>query len=232
MNRSEGNCGRYSKQQCALETARARSRRTRANKDRERRGARDRMGRLMRIEAENFKSYAGTQIIGPFKDFTAVIGPNGAGKSNLMDAIRFVVQTEEGRERTKGGCCTYSSIQYSYRLFALSDRARGEINYCCTCIPLSSNVYTCSICYMWFAGCVFVCFLFSGCTGGVAQHRCAIPMAVPCPPLRWIQPAFRSLHPTHYSHMYTRSSIFDGACCAACAHRVYDTCNSTTPLLL
>lgn len=48
------------------------------------------MGRLVRIEAENFKSYAGTQIIGPFKNFTAVIGPNGAGKSNLMDAIRFV----------------------------------------------------------------------------------------------------------------------------------------------
>lgn len=47
------------------------------------------MGRLIRIEAENFKSYAGAQVIGPFKDFTAVIGPNGAGKSNLMDAIRF-----------------------------------------------------------------------------------------------------------------------------------------------
>lgn len=47
-----------------------------------------RMGRLIRIEAENFKSYAGAQVIGPFKDFTAVVGPNGAGKSNLMDAIR------------------------------------------------------------------------------------------------------------------------------------------------
>lgn len=48
------------------------------------------MGRLVRIEVENFKSYAGSQSIGPFKDFTAVIGPNGAGKSNLMDAIRCV----------------------------------------------------------------------------------------------------------------------------------------------
>eukprot|EP00953_Heterococcus_sp_UTEX-ZZ885_P009453 5564-Heterococcus_DN1.PRE.1 len=36
------------------------------------------MGRLVRIELENFKSYAGSQTIGPFKDFTAVIGPNGA----------------------------------------------------------------------------------------------------------------------------------------------------------
>ena len=42
------------------------------------------------LELENFKSYAGIQRIGPFKDFTSVIGPNGSGKSNLMDAISFV----------------------------------------------------------------------------------------------------------------------------------------------
>jgi len=48
-------------------------------------------GRLLRLEVENFKSYRGHQIIGPFKQFTAVIGPNGAGKSNLMDAISFVL---------------------------------------------------------------------------------------------------------------------------------------------
>ena len=49
------------------------------------------MGRISRLEVFNFKSYAGKQIIGPFKDFSAVIGPNGAGKSNLMDAISFVL---------------------------------------------------------------------------------------------------------------------------------------------
>ncbi len=43
------------------------------------------------LELENFKSYAGKQRIGPFKDFTSVIGPNGSGKSNLMDAISFVL---------------------------------------------------------------------------------------------------------------------------------------------
>ncbi len=43
------------------------------------------------LELENFKSYAGLQIIGPFQDFTSVIGPNGSGKSNLMDAISFVL---------------------------------------------------------------------------------------------------------------------------------------------
>jgi len=32
-----------------------------------------------------------SQVIGPFRDFTAIIGPNGSGKSNLMDAISFVL---------------------------------------------------------------------------------------------------------------------------------------------
>jgi structural maintenance of chromosome 1 len=48
-------------------------------------------GRLIELELKNFKSYSGTQTIGPFKKFTAIIGPNGAGKSNLMDAISFVL---------------------------------------------------------------------------------------------------------------------------------------------
>ncbi|XP_024540007.1 structural maintenance of chromosomes protein 1-like [Selaginella moellendorffii] len=48
-------------------------------------------GKIHRIEVENFKSYKGHQVIGPFKNFTAIIGPNGAGKSNLMDAISFVL---------------------------------------------------------------------------------------------------------------------------------------------
>lgn len=48
---------------------------------------------------ENFKSYKGEQLIGPFKDFTAIIGPNGAGKSNLMDAISFVLGVRTGQLR-------------------------------------------------------------------------------------------------------------------------------------
>ena len=40
---------------------------------------------------ENFKSYDGTQHIGPFNNFTSIIGPNGSGKSNIMDAISFVL---------------------------------------------------------------------------------------------------------------------------------------------
>lgn len=37
------------------------------------------MGRLDRLEVENFKSYSGRHTIGPFRNFTAIIGPNGAG---------------------------------------------------------------------------------------------------------------------------------------------------------
>lgn len=49
------------------------------------------MGRIARLELENFKSYGGAHVVGPFHRFTAVVGPNGAGKSNLMDAISFVL---------------------------------------------------------------------------------------------------------------------------------------------
>ena len=40
------------------------------------------MGRILRLEVENFKSYGGKQVVGPFKRFTAVIGPNGAGEES------------------------------------------------------------------------------------------------------------------------------------------------------
>lgn len=56
-------------------------------------------GKIHRLELENFKSYKGLQIIGPFSDFTAIIGPNGAGKSNLMDAISFVLGVRSGQLR-------------------------------------------------------------------------------------------------------------------------------------
>uniref|UniRef100_A0A4W4FTD4 Structural maintenance of chromosomes protein n=1 Tax=Electrophorus electricus TaxID=8005 RepID=A0A4W4FTD4_ELEEL len=59
------------------------------------------MGYLKLIEIENFKSYKGKQIIGPFHKFTAIIGPNGSGKSNLMDAISFVLAEKTSNLRVK-----------------------------------------------------------------------------------------------------------------------------------
>ncbi len=54
------------------------------------------MGRLRQLEIENFKSYEGTQVIGPFSEFTAVIGPNGAGTC-LAYALRALASTIESR---------------------------------------------------------------------------------------------------------------------------------------
>lgn len=52
------------------------------------------MGRLRTIELENFKSYAGQQVIGPFDDFTCIIGPNGSGKVS-NDPFFFYVPTSK-----------------------------------------------------------------------------------------------------------------------------------------
>lgn len=52
------------------------------------------MGKLIRIEVENFKSYKGQQIIGPFHEFTSVIGPNGSGKELLLSHSTFHKKTK------------------------------------------------------------------------------------------------------------------------------------------
>ncbi|KAK5971425.1 SMC hinge domain-containing protein [Trichostrongylus colubriformis] len=59
------------------------------------------MGVLHTLDLENFKSYRGKQVVGPFKRFTAIIGPNGSGKSNLMDAISFVLGEKATSLRVK-----------------------------------------------------------------------------------------------------------------------------------
>lgn len=46
-------------------------------------------GHLKYIEVENFKSYRGKQLIGPFKKFTAIIGPNGSGKKMFQQEFCF-----------------------------------------------------------------------------------------------------------------------------------------------
>ncbi|KAL0282383.1 UNVERIFIED_CONTAM: Structural maintenance of chromosomes protein 1 [Sesamum angustifolium] len=77
-------------------------------------------GKILRLELENFKSYKGHQIIGPFYDFTAIIGPNGAGKSNLMDAISFVLGVRTGQLR---------GAQLRDLIYALTTakRSRGDV---------------------------------------------------------------------------------------------------------
>ncbi|KAK5942116.1 Structural maintenance of chromosomes protein 1 [Knufia obscura] len=59
------------------------------------------MGKLMRLELFNFKSYKGHHTL-LFGDayFTSIIGPNGSGKSNSMDAISFVLGIKSSHLRS------------------------------------------------------------------------------------------------------------------------------------
>uniref|UniRef100_A0A8C6G0B2 Structural maintenance of chromosomes 1B n=1 Tax=Moschus moschiferus TaxID=68415 RepID=A0A8C6G0B2_MOSMO len=59
------------------------------------------MSRLEVLLVENFKSWRGRQVIGPFKRFTCIIGPNGSGKSNVMDALSFVMGEKIANLRVK-----------------------------------------------------------------------------------------------------------------------------------
>ncbi|KAG9238163.1 putative structural maintenance of chromosomes protein 1 [Amylocarpus encephaloides] len=59
------------------------------------------MGKLIRLEVFNFKSYKGHHSL-LFGDsyFTSIIGPNGSGKSNSMDAISFVLGIKSSHLRS------------------------------------------------------------------------------------------------------------------------------------
>lgn len=57
---------------------------------------------ITHIANENFKSYAGRQVLGPFhKSFTGIIGPNGSGKSNVIDSMLFVFGYRATKIRSK-----------------------------------------------------------------------------------------------------------------------------------
>ncbi|XP_051916553.1 structural maintenance of chromosomes protein 1B [Hippocampus zosterae] len=59
------------------------------------------MGYLSKVVVENFKTWRGKQVIGPFMDFNCIIGPNGSGKSNVMDAISFAMGERASSLRVK-----------------------------------------------------------------------------------------------------------------------------------
>merc|ERR1711997_1140728 len=57
---------------------------------------------ITHIENENFKSYAGLQVLGPFhKSFTSIVGPNGSGESNVIDSMLFVFGYRAQKIRSK-----------------------------------------------------------------------------------------------------------------------------------
>ena len=57
---------------------------------------------ITQLVLENFKSYAGRKVIGPFhKCFSSIVGPNGSGKSNVIDSMLFVFGTRSNKLRMK-----------------------------------------------------------------------------------------------------------------------------------
>ena len=57
---------------------------------------------ITHIVNRDFKSYSGTQVLGPFhKSFTAIVGPNGSGKSNVIDSMLFVFGYRANKIRSK-----------------------------------------------------------------------------------------------------------------------------------
>ncbi|XP_050164447.1 structural maintenance of chromosomes protein 4 isoform X1 [Myiozetetes cayanensis] len=57
---------------------------------------------ITHVVNQNFKSYAGEKILGPFhKRFSCIVGPNGSGKSNIIDSLLFVFGYRAQKIRSK-----------------------------------------------------------------------------------------------------------------------------------
>ncbi|WBW70808.1 condensin complex SMC subunit Smc4 [Schizosaccharomyces osmophilus] len=69
---------------------------------------------VYQLTLKNFKSYAGTQIIGPFHpSFSSIVGPNGSGKSNVIDALLFVFGFRASKLRqTKASALIHKSAAH------------------------------------------------------------------------------------------------------------------------
>uniref|UniRef100_A0A6Q2YEA5 Structural maintenance of chromosomes protein n=1 Tax=Esox lucius TaxID=8010 RepID=A0A6Q2YEA5_ESOLU len=95
------------------------------------------MGFLKQIDVENFKSWRGKQVIGPFKRFNCIIGTNGSGKSNVMDALSFVMGERAATLRVKhtrdliygAHICKPASTTASVTMRYCEDNGE-ELNFC------------------------------------------------------------------------------------------------------
>jgi len=54
--------------------------------------------RLKSLEIKGFKSFANETVLHFEEDVIGVVGPNGSGKSNIVDAIRWVLGEQKGKE--------------------------------------------------------------------------------------------------------------------------------------
>ncbi|KRY00581.1 Structural maintenance of chromosomes protein 4 [Trichinella pseudospiralis] len=82
---------------------------------------------IKEIWIENFKSYAGRHVIGPFhKSFTAIVGPNGSGKSNVIDSLLFVFGYRAQRIRSKKiSVLIHNTTEHGHMRFC-----KVEVHFC------------------------------------------------------------------------------------------------------
>ncbi|KAJ4918416.1 hypothetical protein JOQ06_022228 [Pogonophryne albipinna] len=85
------------------------------------------MGYLKQIDIENFKSWRGNKVIGPFAKFNCIIGTNGSGKSNVMDAISFALGERAACLRVKH---LRDLIHGAHIGRPVRDCARVSLRYC------------------------------------------------------------------------------------------------------
>ncbi|XP_070763568.1 structural maintenance of chromosomes protein 1B [Enoplosus armatus] len=85
------------------------------------------MGYLKQIDIENFKSWRGKKVIGPFMRFNCIIGTNGSGKSNVMDALSFAMGERAASLRVKH---LRDLIHGAHIGQPVVDTARVAIRYC------------------------------------------------------------------------------------------------------
>ncbi|KAJ1908017.1 Structural maintenance of chromosomes protein 4, partial [Tieghemiomyces parasiticus] len=82
---------------------------------------------ITRMVLNNFKSYAGTQTIGPFhKSFSSVVGPNGSGKSNVIDSLLFVFGYRANKMRQG----KLSELIHSSQAHQKLDSCSVEVHFC------------------------------------------------------------------------------------------------------